>query len=95
MTIVVLCDAWRDKPFPGAAVAASMNPALVLTCGDMDHKNTTSLAQSRLMHKAMVGPEQDFGADFRASPLGREIPLYRVWSDHDDCKDNSHASRLT
>ena len=31
VTIAVFCDAWRDKPFPGALTVSLMDPTLALT----------------------------------------------------------------
>ena len=69
-----------------------MNPDLVLTIGDMDHRNPTSLTASWTMFRELRGVETPMGADFHAAliaPLWQR-PTYRVWDDHDYCKNDAN-----
>jgi alkaline phosphatase D len=89
--VAVFSDGFGAKPWPGLLAALDMTPDIVLTIGDMDHRNATSLTKSRTMHRELRGPETPMGQDFMDGLIASvaQRPVYRTWDDHDYCKNNS------
>jgi alkaline phosphatase D len=68
-----------------------------LEIGDMDHRNPTTLAQSRTMHRELRDPANAQGDDFATHILSK-MGVAHVWDDHDYCgndTDRTCASRAT
>jgi alkaline phosphatase D len=68
-----------------------------LQIGDFDHRNPTTLAESRTMHRELRDPATAQGDDFARHILSK-MGIAHVWDDHDYCgndTDRTCASRST
>lgn len=63
--------------------------------GDLDHRNPTTLAEARTMHREMKDPTKLHGFDFAKNALSK-MPVVHMWDDHDYCdndEDKNCANR--
>lgn len=68
-----------------------------LQIGDLDHRNPSTLAESRTMHRDMKDPSKLHGDDFATHILSK-MAMVHVWDDHDYCandEDKNCASKST
>jgi alkaline phosphatase D len=72
---------------PAYAAAAANNPAFVMQIGDFDHRNPTSLAAMRSMHRQIRNDSTAEGRDFAAS-IAPHFPFFHIWDDHDYGKND-------
>ena len=66
---------------------------LALQIGDLDHRNPSSLAESRTMHRQMKDESRIHGAKF-AEHILTKMAVVHVWDDHDYC-DNDEDRNCT
>lgn len=76
---------------PAFAQLAGANPAFVLQTGDFDHRNPTSLALMRTMHRQLIDPSFVAGQQFITS-IAHNFPFDHIWSDHDFGDNNSDGT---
>ena len=75
-------------PAPAYASIAAEDPQFLLQTGDFDHRNPSTLAGMRTMHRQQRSPITQSGADF-AQYIAPSIPLFHIWDDHDFGANNA------
>ncbi len=85
-SFVVFSD-FRDSVAPSYRSVAEDNPAFVVFLGDFSHREPSTLAEMRDMHRTLRGPETPAGRDFIS--YIRKFPFYHVWDDHDLGKNDA------
>lgn len=82
-TVAVFADvAPRDNAARAYGNASDDGARLALQIGDLDHRDPTTLAEMRTMHREMKDPSKLHGADFVQRILSK-MPVVHVWDDHD------------
>lgn len=92
-TIVVGLLADLDKrpwyPAPSIDVLAAEDPDLLMILGDWDHRDPTSEAELRAMHRENRSPGKHAGNLMVRHFLG-SVPVAYIWDDHDFGENNSN-----
>ena len=85
-SFAVLSD-FRDSVASSYRSVAEDEPAFVVFLGDFSHREPSTLAEMRDMHRTLRGPETPAGRDFIS--YMRKFPFYHVWDDHDLGKNDA------
>lgn len=78
----------RDNTAKVYKRALDKGALFAMQIGDLDHRDPTSLAEARTMHREMKDPSKLHGADFAEFALSK-MSVVHVWDDHDYCGNDS------